>query len=86
MTAFAMKLQVRLVVLLTLSLPEISEEAKPARLGVTRSYGVGSLWAEIQIDRTVHVSHDYREAAGLTPAVGIVDVISPLHSKLPIRA
>jgi hypothetical protein len=29
-----MKLQVRLVVLLTLSLPEISEEAKPARLGV----------------------------------------------------
>src|SRR5437763_4235948 len=60
-----MKLQVTLVVLLTLSLPGISEEAKLARLGVTRGYGLGSLWAEIQIDRTVYVSHDYCEAAGL---------------------
>ena len=48
-----------------LSLPGISEEAKPARLGVTGGYGLGSLWAEIQIDRTVYVSHDYCEAAGL---------------------
>ena len=60
-----MKLQVHLVVLWMLSLPGISEEAKPARLGVTRGYGLGSLWAEIQIDRTVYVSHDYCEAAGL---------------------
>jgi hypothetical protein len=45
-----MNLQVRLVVLLMLLLPAISEEAKPARLGVTRGYGLGSFWAEIQID------------------------------------
>jgi len=61
----AMKLHVTLVVLLMLSLPGISEETKPARLGVTRGYGLGSFWAEIQIDRTVYVSHDYCEAAGL---------------------
>jgi hypothetical protein len=60
-----MKLQAALVVLVMLSLPAISEEAKPARLGVTRGYGLGSLWAEIQIDRTVYVSRDYCEAAGL---------------------
>jgi hypothetical protein len=60
-----MKLQAALVVSVMLSLPVISEEAKPARLGVTRGYGLGSLWAEIQIDRTVYVSHDYCEAAGL---------------------
>jgi hypothetical protein len=60
-----MKLQAALVVLVMLSLPGVSEEAKPARLGVTRGYGLGSLWAEIQIDRTVYVSHDYCEAAGL---------------------
>jgi hypothetical protein len=60
-----MKLQVPLVILLMLSQPAISEEAKPARLGVTRGNGLGSLWAEIQIDRTVYVSHDYCEAAGL---------------------
>jgi hypothetical protein len=59
------KLRVILVVLLMLSLPGISEEAKPARLGVTRGSGLGSLWAEIQIDCTVYVSHDYCEAAGL---------------------
>ena len=34
-----------------LSLPGISEEVKPARLGVTRGYGLGSLWAEILYDR-----------------------------------
>jgi hypothetical protein len=44
-----MKLQVALVVLMMLSLPGISEEAKPARLGVTRGYALGSFWAEIQI-------------------------------------
>jgi hypothetical protein len=60
-----MKLRVTLVVLLMLSQPGIAEEAKRARLGVTRGYGLGSLWAEIQIDRTVYVSHDYCEAAGL---------------------
>jgi hypothetical protein len=58
-------LQVRLVAVLMLSLPAISEEMKPARLGVTRGYGLGSFWAEIQIDRTVYMSHDYCEAAGL---------------------
>jgi hypothetical protein len=60
-----MKLLVTLVVMLMLSLSGICEDAKPARLGVTRGYGLGSLWAEIQIDRTVYVSHDYCEAAGL---------------------
>ena len=60
-----MKLQAALVGLVMLSLPAISEEAKPAPFGVTRGYGLGSLWAEIQIDRTVYVSHDYCEAAGL---------------------
>jgi hypothetical protein len=60
-----MKLLFTLGVLLMLSLRGICEQAKPARLGVTRGYGLGSLWAEIQIDRTVYVSHDYCEAAGL---------------------
>jgi hypothetical protein len=60
-----MKLRVTLVVLLMLSQPGIAEEAKRARLGVTRGYGLGSLWAEIQIDRTVYLSHDYCEGAGL---------------------
>ena len=60
-----MKLLDTLVALLMLSLPGICEDTKPARLGVTRGYGLGSLWAEIQIDRTVYVSHDYCEAAGL---------------------
>jgi hypothetical protein len=57
-----MNLQVTLVVLLMLSLPVICDWAKPARLGVIRGYGLGSLWAEIQIDRTVYTSHDYCEA------------------------
>ncbi|HEX3104416.1 MAG TPA: hypothetical protein VHQ22_08210 [Terriglobales bacterium] len=60
-----MKFQVTLISLLMLSLPGISEQSKPARLGVTRGYGLGSFWAEIQIDRRVYVSHDYCEAAGL---------------------
>jgi hypothetical protein len=54
-----MKLQAALVVLVMLSLPGVSEEAKLARLGGTRGYGLGSLWAEIQIDRTGYVSYSY---------------------------
>jgi len=60
-----MKLLNTLVVLLMLSRCGICEDTQPARLGVTRGFGLGSFWAEIQIDRTVYISHDYCEAAGL---------------------
>ncbi len=53
-----MKLQVRLVVLLMLSLPAISAQMKPARLGVTRGYSTlpASSSTQYQLERSLRSS------------------------------